>query len=72
MKIYTTEEAVKCLLKRKNKNLEFKNMEDHNLEIFLCADGSVCKGEIGDGAVYKFNPEEYKNELWMMSLNPYR
>lgn len=69
--MFTSTQIIKYLSGKPDKNIEFINYRNKNIHVFRCRDGSVRYGEIGDGAIYDFNNEKFKNDLWILSFNPY-
>ena len=68
--MFTTEQAIQHL--KRNRKSEFKNTANKNIEIFNCVDGTIGIGEIGDGRVKTFNPDNHKKDMWILSINPYK
>lgn len=65
--MYTTAQAIKILLNKPfGLSLIMKN--NPNIHIFKCVEGEIYKGEYGDGATIKFNPENYKDEIWIIDF----
>jgi len=61
---YTSKQAVDYMHTKPVKSVEFHHIDNENIEIFLCHDGNVGIGKIGDGKVRNFNRNDYINDLW--------
>ncbi|HCL4455080.1 hypothetical protein EJM73_08450 [Clostridium botulinum] len=70
--IFTTSQIINYLLNKPHKNVEFVNVEDNSIHVFLCKDGTIGQGAVGDGYVYDFDKDKFKNDKWILSFNPFK
>lgn len=61
---YTSKQAVDYMRTKPVKSVEFHNTENEDVQIFLCYDGNIGIGIIGDGGVSNFNRNDYMEDLW--------
>lgn len=69
--IFTTTQILNYLLNKPHKNVEFINAKNNSIHVFLCKDGTIGQGAIGDGYVYDFDEDKFKNDKWILSFNPF-
>lgn len=62
----TTKQALDLLHNKNHKHDTFNNVDNMNIHIFMCVDGTVGIGEIGDGRVTDFNRNSYINDMWVI------
>jgi hypothetical protein len=70
--MYTTKQVINYYKKNPLGKAEFKNYKNLNVEVFMCRDGNLGIWEIGDGRVIDFDLSNFINDLWIMSINPYK
>lgn len=68
----TTKQIIRYLQDNPHKNIEFLNVKNSNIHVFKGIEGEILQGEIGDGAIYKFIPEKFTNDMWIIGFNPHK
>lgn len=51
---------------------EFINIKNPKIHTFKCIDNKIGQDELGDGWVYDFDVEKFKNDLWRKSIKKYK
>jgi len=71
----TTLEAMNYLINKPHKNAEFINVENEDVRMFMCLDGTIAIDEMGSCIIAELKDEEIEDnsledESWILSFNP--